>query len=59
MQHVVRTGLEALTTALSKIGEIMQKAAAEATKDAGTATPNDGATVHDAEVTKEDKPKDS
>jgi len=55
----IETTLEALTTSLSKIGEIMQKAAAEATKEANTEAPKDGETVRDAEVTKEDKPKDS
>jgi molecular chaperone DnaK len=44
---------EALSTSLQKIGEIMQKAAAEAGKSEG-ATP-EGGDVRDAEVTKDDE----
>lgn len=51
----ITTALDGLTTTLSKIGEIMQKAAAEAAKG----PESEGDTVRDAEVTKEDKPKDS
>lgn len=51
----ITAALDGLTTTLSKIGEIMQKAAAEAAKG----PESEGDTVRDAEVTKEDKPKDS
>ena len=64
-KDAIQTAVETLTTALSKIGEIMQKAAEEAAKESGEKTEDgkdekkdEDAPVRDAEVTEEDKTED-
>jgi molecular chaperone DnaK len=61
-KSAITSSSEALTTSLSKIGEIMQKAAAEAAKESGEAESDKKAEtdspVRDADVTEEDKTDD-
>lgn len=56
-KDAINTAVEALTTSLSKIGEIMQKAAQEAAEKAEDAKDekSDDAPVRDAEVKEDDK----
>lgn len=62
-KDAISSATEALTTSLSKIGEIMQKAAAEASEkaeagDGKTEEKTDDSPVRDAEVTEEEKKDD-
>jgi molecular chaperone DnaK len=61
-RDALNTATEALTTSLSKIGEIMQKAAEAAADNTGDkqeeATTEDDAPVRDADVTEDKKSED-